>query len=295
MSDADATVITLSDGVDEVTFYGTRPDPTTAFGGWEFSDLVDWRGQTERKGRGEDRPNGHGGFQDDQVWRASAAPSFNARFIGATMAETIQAIEALSAMGAEEPVTMTVVDPVRATTRLVTVVAVTTMDRRSRRFASVAVDLEAADPRRYARASDVPWVPTGPPSAGAGRVWPAVWPLIWPGGGSSGRIELVNTGRAPSAPIFRLHGGFSSAVITCAETGSRIGLDRPVPPGSVVEINTDDRERRATIDGQSDVSRWLRWREWEIVPPQQSRTFQFDVTDPVDSPTLEGRVLSAWW
>lgn len=120
-----------------------------------------------------------------------------------------------------------------------------------------------------------------------------MWPLIWPGGGSSGRITLTNTGKAPSSPQFRLLGGFDSALITSAETGARIGFDRLVPDGSVVSIDT--AQHRATIDGQSDVSRWLRWREWEMVPPGESRSYQFDVVGPVGTPKLEGRVLSAWW
>jgi hypothetical protein len=93
--------------------------------------------------------------------------------------------------------------------------------------------------------------------------------------------------------VFRLYGGFSTALITSVETGARIGLDRLVPAGSVVTIDT--AQHAATIDGQSDVSRWLRWREWELIPGGESRTYQFDATVPVGSPILEGRVLSAWW
>lgn len=156
--------------------------------------------------------------------------------------------------------------------------------------AAYQVNFLARDPRRY---QDAAWVRTAPPSGGVGLIWPVKWPATWPGAGDSGRILLENTGKAPSAPMFRLLGGFDTALITCVETGSRIGLDRAVPPGSTVEIDTANR--RAVIDGQSDVSRWLRWREWEMVPGGSSRSFQFDVTAPSGTPFLDGRVFPAWW
>lgn len=157
-------------------------------------------------------------------------------------------------------------------------------------LARVRLQFWAPDSRWY---EDAAWQETGPPEAGGGLVWPVVWPAVWPGGGSSGRVSLVNSGLAPSAPSFLILGGFSSALITCVETGERIGFDRPIPVGSIVDI--DVAGRRAMIDGQSDVSRWLRWREWGDVPPESTRQFQFDVVDPSGSPKLQGRVLPAWW
>lgn len=265
----------------------------SAASGWSFDGLTDWWGQTDDKTDITERPQSHGAFPVKKSLRSSRAISFMAQFIGTDAAVTESALDTLASIGAEGPVEMIVATPAGSSSRNVTVEGCTVEDRHGRRFGTAAVELIAADPRRYAVAADVPWVQTGPPTSGQGVVWPLVWPLIWPGGGSSGRVTLTNAGTAPSAPEFRLQGGFSSALITCVETGSRIGLDRFVPAGSVVEINT--AERRATIDGQSDVSRWLRWREWELVPPGQSRSFQFDVSGGEGSPILEGRVLHAWW
>ncbi|TCJ28767.1 hypothetical protein E0W80_04510 [Microbacterium sp. PI-1] len=261
--------------------------------GWTFSDLIDWFGQTDDKVEAVERPQAHGAFDTEKSLRVSRAVSFKAAYLGATQAELEDAFDTLAAIGAEGPVMMIVITPGGRSGRRVSVQVSSPTDHHGRPVGDVAVDMIARDPRRYAVDSDVPWVQTSPPSEGNGLVWPAVWPLIWPGGGSSGRITLTNSGKAPSAPRFRLHGGFGSALITCVETGARIGLDRLVPSGSVVVIDT--AERRATIDGQSDVSRWLRWREWELVPAGESRSYQFDVTAPVASPILEGRVLSAWW
>lgn len=261
--------------------------------GWVFSGLKDWFGQTDNKIAPTERPQAHGAFVPSRALRASRAISFEANYLGDTVEELESAWDDLASVGAEGPVPIRVDTPSGATERLVTVSASQMTDHHGEPTGRVAVDMIAYDPRRYAASSMVPWEETGPPSAGTGRVWPAVWPLIWPGGGSSGRIVLTNTGKAPSSPQLRLLGGFSSALITCAETGDRIGLDRLVPDGSVVTVDTE--QHRATIDGQSDVSRWLRWREWSLVPPGESRSYQFDVVDPVGSPKLRGRVLSAWW
>lgn len=153
--------------------------------------------------------------------------------------------------------------------------------------AAYQVRFLAADPRRYA---DGAWQQTGPAVRSGGLVWPAVWPLVWPVSGSSGRVTLPNPGRAPSPAVFRLLGPFDSALITCVESGARVGFNRPVPAGSVVEVSG----RRAVIDGQSDVSRWLQFREWTDVPGGESRTFQFD---PVGGAAafMQGKVDPAWW
>lgn len=121
-------------------------------------------------------------------------------------------------------------------------------------------------------------------------MFPAVWPAKWPGGGATGRVTLPNDGRAPAPVSLVLTGGFSSALITCVESGARVGFDRPIPAGTSVVIENG----RATLNGQ-DVSRWLRYREWTDVPGMLSRTFQLQVTDPVGTPTLAGKVDHAWW
>lgn len=157
-------------------------------------------------------------------------------------------------------------------------------------LARVRLQFSSPDPRRYQAGT---WQETAPPSDGAGLVWPVVWPAVWPGGGNPGRISLVNSGTAPSSPVFRLVGGFSSAVITCTDTAARVGFDRVVTAGSYVDI--DVANRTATINGQSDVSRFLRYREWEEVPAERTRTYQFDPVGASGSPLLRGRVDPAWW
>jgi hypothetical protein len=149
----------------------------------------------------------------------------------------------------------------------------------------------AADPRRY---EDVPFFRVNALSGGTGPVAPLVWPLKWSTPGSADRLTFANRGNAESSPTFRLWGGFDSALITNTTTGARLGYGRQVSPGHYVEI--DVKTRRAFYDGNrdSDVSRWVQFREWQDVPKGTSWTYQFDVTNPDSGPYLEGRVYPAW-
>lgn len=287
------TTVILGDGVDAITFLGARPWPVPPEGVWEFADLDGWRGKTDDKVETRERPQAHGAFSASRSLRTARSISMTARFVGASRAATERALDALDALGAEGPITMTVAEDSGATSRVVTIRRSPVLDRRSREIGSVSLDVSARDPRRYTPLVDAQWFETGPVAAASGLTWAAPWSLSWGSGAPTGRITLANTGRAPSAPRFQLAGGFASALVSCAETGARIGFDRPVPAGSVVEIDT--ATHRAILDGLSDVSRWLRWREWELVPPRTSRTYQLDVTGAAGSPLLRGMVRSAWW
>lgn len=278
--------ITLIDGSRSIVF------PAITSHGWYFHSLDGWYGQTANKRRSEERPQAHGAFRRTRALRTSRAITFKVGFRDGTPAEVEEAVAELASFGYDGEITMIVEDAIGRFQRIVNVDVIPDQDDIRRYTGDMLVGLTSDDPRRYAIASEVPWEQTGPPSPGQGRAWPSVRPLIWPGGGSSGRITLTNRGKAASSPQLRVRGGFGTTLITTVETGARIGLDRLVPVGSVVEIDTE--AHTATIDGQSDVSRWLRWSEWETIPRGESRSFQFDVTDPVGSPVLEGRVLSAW-
>jgi hypothetical protein len=263
--------------------------PSFAAEGWSFRDLTDWWGQTDDKKDAVERPQAHGSFPARESLRASRAISFTANYVGSSQAEAEVGFDALSATGAEGPVLMTVTTPAGSSWRVVTVESVKPVRHRGGSgYGMLAVDLIARDPRRYSAGE---WLSTPPPSPGQGEVWPEVYPVKWPGGGSTGRFELINSGRAPSAPIFRLYGPFPSAQIACVETGHRVGFARPVPAGSSVEISM--ATKRAVLDGQSDVSRWLRFREWTEIPGLVSRSFQFEAGD--DAALMMGKVDSAWW
>lgn len=278
--------VTLTDGTRSLVF------PASTEHGWFFHSLQGWYGQTSDKVPSDERPQAHGAFARSRSLRTSRAVTLKVGYRNGTPAEVEAAVMELSSFGVDGPITVAVEDQIGRFQRKVSVDSIADTDNTRWYTGDMTVGMVADDPHRYAIESEVPWLETGPPTAGLGRTWPAIRPLIWPGGGSSGRITLTNTGTADSAPQLQLVGGFETALITCAETGARIGFDRLVPDGSVVTLDTD--EHLATIDGQSDVSRWLRWREWELVPAGESRSFQFDITGGTGTPLLKGRVLSAW-
>ena len=260
--------------------------------GWVFADLIDWYTLTDSKSQDTPKPQSHGSFKPGRDWRSSAAISFTAAYIGDSVAECLAAAESFTAAGTGETATMQVTDDIRTTSREVSIRHVGVpdffgYDHYEVRF---AVDVLAWDPRRYS-VGDA-WLSTGPAQSGSGLVWPAVWPLVWPSSGSDGRLTLTNAGTGAYPPIYRLYGGFDSALITNVTTGQLIGFDHPVPDGSVVEINT--RTRQARIDNQSDVSRFLTWRQWWDVPASSSIVIQFDATASVGTPHLEALPRSAW-
>lgn len=255
--------------------------------GWLFREVDGWWGGSANRNRGIQRPQAHGDFRRTRARRSNKAVSFEAIYRGRDAAEVERAYDELSAVGAEAPVLMLVTTDDGESWRSVIVEDTSARSTHNRPRGWQTVDVTSDDPRRYRSGQ---WLSTAPPSPGQGLPFPVVFPAVWPGGGSTGRVTLVNDGRAPAAPSFVLRGGFSSALITCIETGARVGFARPIPAGGQVLIEGG----RASIGGQ-DVSRWLRYREWADVPGRLSRTFQLEVTEPVGSPSLTGKVDHAWW
>lgn len=274
--------------LDGILFDGTEAPATYTIGD---DGLDGWFDGVDSRVTQRERPRAHGLFPT-RGWTSGRVITLTGRIhssSGAGQEEDINVLSGLLADG--EPSRFTVdafsgstwANVVRLGTPDISVITYGS-------FAAYQVSFLAADPRRYA---DANWQRTTPASPGGGRTWPASWPLIWGGDpGSDGRVNLSNTGRAPSHPVFRLAGGFDSALITCANTGARIGYDRPVPAGSVVEI--DVAQKRAVIDGQTDVSRWLLYRDWEAIPAGATRSFQFDAVNPLGA-YMDGRVFPAWW
>lgn len=266
--------ITLTDGARQIVF------PAVTDHGWYFFNLRGWHGQTSDKIRTEERPQAHGAFASSRSLRSSRGISFEVAYRDGTTTEVEEAVAELSSFGAESPILMTVEDDLGTTRRTVKVDSIPDRDDNRLYTGDMMVGLVAEDSRRYGITPSA--ASTGPAQPGQGLVFPEVWPLVWPAGGSSGRITLTNTGKAPSAPTFVLRGGFDTAMITCIETGARLGLSRQVPVDSSVVIDTESRT--AIIDGQSSVSRWIQFREWETIPPGVSRTYQLDATGIVSIP-----------
>lgn len=259
--------------------------------GWVFEDLTDWYGLSSDKSGTDERAQAHGAFEVATALRSSKAVSFKAHYLGLTERDMLQAVEEISAIGAEGRVRMYVTDELRSSYRWVNVVNCAPEDHHGEPQVTVTIDVLARDPRRY---MDGAWTTTGPTTTGAGMAFPTMFPTVWPGGGNAGRITLHNDGRTSSSPQFILRGGFTSALITCAETGGRLGFSRDLSTLDYLLI--DVKSKRALLNGDPrvDFTRWVQFREWEDVPARSTRTYQLDTTGASGSPTLEGKVDSAW-
>lgn len=260
--------------------------------GWGFESLGAWYSLSADKSERRERPTAHGAFRARRSLRSALTFEVVAHFVGGSPAELVEALEYIGALGADGPIVMRVTDHVRTTEREVSVIDIDVPSYQSRRINTVTISLWAADPRRYSVGDQ--WVSGSmPEEATSGLTWPIRWPLIWgTGGASDGRLTLTNHGTKASAPVYRVYGGFDSVELVEISSQQRIGFDLIVPAGSYVEI--DFRTRRATLNGQSDVSRYLTFREWWTVPAGGSVQVAPSFEGAGPSAAYSGMVRSAW-
>ncbi|GAA3581030.1 hypothetical protein GCM10022198_00150 [Klugiella xanthotipulae] len=274
-----------------LTIPGTPTGGADGASGWFFRELTGWRDLTDDKSPINERARQHGAHGAAASFRKAAAISFDVAYIATTEADLLTAHDALAGIGADGPVPLRVTDPTGTTERMVTVSGITVADWHGRTYGTATVDVLARDPRRYSIGDA--WSTTRPATAGTGLVWPAISPLKWPStGGSTGRITLANRGTKSSSPLYRVYGGYSGFAITELASQRQISVELSVPAGSYVEIDTG--RRRALLDGQSDVSRYITSREWWDIPAATSSTVQITLTGASVDPYLAGMVRSAW-
>lgn len=267
------------------------PPTLTGGTGWFHNDLTGWYTLTSDKAPVNERSQRHGAFASGRSYRSAAAISFNAVFVASSELELLQGQQTIGAIGSDDPVVMRVTDGLEATERIVSVRATDIPDHHGRVVNNFAVDCLARDPRRYS--INDPWVTARPPSAGSGLVWSARWPAVWGNvGGTTGRISLINRGTKSSSPVMRVYGGLDSFSLINIDLQRRVSFSRVIPVGSYVEV--DFARRRATLDGDSDVSRYFTSREWWDVGPGVESVTQLEVTGAFGDPYLAGLVRSAW-
>lgn len=242
--------------------------------GWFFSDLLDWDGLTEVKGGLRDRPIAHGSFSPGPALRQYAAPSFVATYMGATGADAaVAARKFTGALSGLDSLRMEFQDDdgLALWRRVRVKRAVPIEHRGGNRIRRFEVYVEAADPLLYgAEVSGT----TGVPTPGVGIADPLRDPVAEGAPGNLGRVELLNSGTAPTSVRIAVQGGLSDGVqVQVVETGEVLRLERLIPDGSRVEF--DSRTGRVSIDGQSDVTGFLTVDQWSQVPAESARTFQF--------------------
>jgi hypothetical protein len=266
--------------------------------GWVFADLVDWYTLPDSKAQNDPIPQGHGSFDPGVDYRAAAAPSFTAGYIGDSMAECLAAVESFTAIGTAQAVqVMRVTDVLRATSRQVSVRHIGVPDFFGYDSYEVhfAVDVLAWDPVRY---SDAATVSTGLPAGGGGLQYPLGTPsgsLYYGANGGLGRVSATNSGTADTWPVFTVSGQLDDGFyIQRLDTGQTLRYDRVVPAGPTVSIDTATGE--VLIDGASDGSTYLTRSDLFSVPAMSSIDVQFNpVGSSSGTPQMDMGFRSGWW
>lgn len=268
--------------------------------GWVFADLVDWYTLPDSKARNTPTPQGHGSFNPGRDWRAAAAISFTAGYIGSSQAECIAAVESFTGVGAlVTGPTISVTDELRRTSRQVSVqhIGVPDFFGYDQFEVHFAVDLLAWDPIRYGPAVDSQ---TGLASGGGGLEYNLFdggsgGALYYGANGNLGRVTVTNEGTADTWPFFTVTGELTAGFyIQNLDTGAVLRYDRVVPAGTTVTI--DSRTGAVLVDGQSDASTYLTRDEFSSVPAGGSAVFQFNaIAASSGSPMMTVRGWSGWW
>jgi hypothetical protein len=261
------TTITFTTPVVEVVITGDTPYATCT-----YDALIDWYG-VEAPINFEKRPSGPGSFAPKQTYPSELVVSVEGQFYGATRAAAIAMREDLALLYNDgEPITMTVADDLRTTSREVLIAAVEFPWTIHPEF-NFTIDAAARDPRRYGEEIAQP---VGLAVAGTGMAWPIAWPLDWGSIGTSGRILVSNPGNAATPLRFVVDGsgempdGFDVVNVT---TGERIAYLGPVGAGN--EVTVDGALRGAFINGTGPGSRWLSSPQWFDVPKRSTIEIAF--------------------
>lgn len=259
-------------------------------------ELVGWKTLTDDKAGVDERPQGHGAFAVAHSWRSAVTITAKV-WISAPDRPAARLLEdALGAVGYDAPVSMIVEDGEEVTQRVVSIAHVDVPDSRGDLAVLASIDLVARDPRRYGVPGSVgseSWsASTGLPSPSSGLSFPLNFPINFGTFGSDGRVTVTNPGTLDTPVIFTVSGPIDAGwSVTQLETGYTLSMDRQLVAGDVITLNS--ATMLATINGQSDVGRFLVSDDWMRVPGALSSTFQFAGTS-TGAPVLTASILPAW-
>jgi len=258
-----------------VLTYGGLVFDDEATTGFTLSKLVGWYDAAPTRYEATTRPQGNGSFRPGTIYRDPRVVSVQGSWSGDTLDQAYAARNQLAALAANES-TMTVTDPVSATSITAGVSTAPTMDDGLfQPFFKYAFDVIASDPFRYGTEVTTS---TGVPTASSGLVWPlgttAGKYFDWGTAGASGRLLVSNAGSALTYSTFKVTGGISGGFeLVWVPTGARLRYERAIPAGSTVTLNA--RTGRVTVDGNSDATGFLTTSQWWSVPPGTSGEVQF--------------------
>lgn len=132
------------------------------------------------------------------------------------------------------------------------------------RTGTAALEFYCADPHLYAIAPREMASTAYSPSAG--RAYARAYPYTYGSTGSSGRIQAVNSGTAPTWPVLRIDGPVATPLIEQTNTGSGLTIDATLQAGEVLIIDT--RSRAVLFMGDSSRRSWVRaGSTWPLLLP----------------------------
>lgn len=263
-----------------------------------FSDLGSWYSGAESKTNINERAQGDGANGIDVDLRASAAFTFTGWYEGNTWADVLTMMDRFKqATITRRTIPVSVEDDLGVTSRIVSVRAAPLREDKLARAFDFAIDMHALDPLRYGPAVSVS---TGLPTAGTGITYPITYPISYGVAGDPGRVTVSNPGTVDTFSLLEVTGGMSGGFeLVEGTTGRTLRFERPIPDGSTIYLNP--RTGRVSMDGPSDVSRYLTRSEFWSVPAAVggvpgSRLIQFNSLGVVTgNPTLTARTAPAYW
>lgn len=293
------TTITLTAGPSMVVITGDRP-----FEGCTYEKLEGWYGVDGVDLGFVRRPNAAGAFSPSQTFPDQKAISIEGKYFGPDRATSLAMRESLAALYNEgRPVTISVADDLRVTTREVMIESITFPWTIHPDF-DFAIDMSAADPRRYGLAAVVS---TGLEAPGSGLQLPfdeangiglalpsneaAGLGIDFGTTGVDGRVSVSNTGNADTISTYVVSADLSSSMpdgfaLVNVATGERLTYIGPVTSGTTVVLDT--RTRTAFINGTAPAGRFLTSPQWWTVPRGTTLQIAFLARGPVSgSPRLD--------
>ncbi len=282
------TTITLTAGTTVIVITGDG-----VYTGCTYDKLEGWYGVDQVDLALVPRPNAPGAFAPVQTFPDARVISIEGDYFGSSRADALQMRENLAALYNDgRPITMTVADDLRTTSREVLVAAVAFPWTIHQEF-EFSIDMSAADPRRYGAEATGGTLLAAP---GTGYSWPAVWPADWGTIGVNGKVVIANGGNTETISRFVVSGGEmpDGFVIVNVTTGERLTYVGPVTAGTTITLDT--KTRAAFINGTGPGSRFLASPQWWAVPPRSSVEVQFLARGPVvGSPRLDHYTAPAFY
>jgi hypothetical protein len=102
--------------------------------------------------------------------------------------------------------------------------------------AKATLQFIATDPRRYTAhvltSASTVYQPE------SGLVWPLTWPLSWGAPGSTGDVQVTNTGNAATHPVITFTGPCVNPQLSNVTTGQQIAYNLPLAASDVLTVDT---------------------------------------------------------